>query len=187
MEKHTPIGKILMILFWDPPFLIAMRAASWFGERVLHDGNGGFMSEIDKVIIMSSLPQPADVPAMVRANVVGVVNMCRETQGPSKLYKEAGITQLWLPTYDASAPRMEDLEKGVKFIQEIKESKKGKVLVHCKGGRGRATCTVLSYFLASGMELEEALDMLCLKRKVVERVVGDYAVIQDLAKKYKKE
>ena len=185
MERHSPLGKVLMIFFWDPPFLIAMRAASWFGERVLHDGDGRFMSEIDKIVSMSSLPQPADVPAMVRANVVGVVNMCRESEGPIHLYKDAGITQLWLPTYDASAPAMEDLEKGVKFIKEIQESGKGRVLVHCKGGRGRATCTAISYFVASGMELEEAMDMLCLKRKVVERVVGEYAVIKEFAKKQK--
>ena len=143
------------------------------------------MSEIDKVVFMSSLPQASDVPVLVRSNVVGVVNMCRETRGPIRQYKEAGITQLWLPTYDASSPAMEDLEKAVKFIQEIKEGGKGKVLVHCKGGRGRATCATVSYFVACGMELEAAMDMICDKRKVVERVVSEYAVIKEFAEKHK--
>ena len=62
----------------------------------------------------------------------GVVNMCDEFEGPLVEYKKYGIEEKKIPTVDHFEPTVEDLIKGVEFIENILE-KGGSVFVHCRG------------------------------------------------------
>ena len=137
--------------FWDPPLMIMVFIHNMFGSRFLHDGKGNFASEIDDEIVMSSMPLTADVDEMVALNVKSVINMQGEWGGPSTAYAQNGIKQLRLPTLDTNEPSYKDLVTGIKFIRKrMKEAPGSKVLIHCKGGRGRASAMTAAYLLSKG-------------------------------------
>lgn len=66
------------------------------------------------------------------------------------------ITILHLPTPDLTAPRMDDLLKGITFIKnEIDNG--GKVYIHCRAGEGRGPTMAIAYLMSTGMLFEDAL------------------------------
>ena len=122
-------------------------------SHFLHDGTGKFISVIDDDVCMSSMPLASDVDEMVAHNVKSVVNMQMEWGGPKAAYERAGIEQLRLPTLDSKEPSYDSLVAGIKFIRRRMQEEPGsKVLIHCKGGRGRASAMTLAYLLSKGFK-----------------------------------
>lgn len=161
-----------------------------------------FVTDLDDRICISSLPFPSDVAELVSKHRVGaVVNMCGEYSGPVKEYKKAGIAQVRLPTgkrsgylrnnnclVDTEAPALEDIRKGIKFMTEFLEKEKDKrVLVHCKGGRGRAATMVLCYYVSLGRDARETLQGMQQKRSVIVPTILHYSVVNIIADIYKNE
>lgn len=82
-----------------------------------------------------------------------VVNMREESDDA-----ERGVAPehyLWLPTTDDAPPRLEDLERGVAFIEQHRAADRG-VYVHCASGVGRAPTMAAAYLVSQGMTPEEA-------------------------------
>jgi hypothetical protein len=78
---------------------------------------------------------------------------------------------LYLPVIDNTAPTLEDLEKGVEFIQQhIAEG--NKVYIHCKSGVGRAPTMVAAYLIAEGASVEDAIARITTVRPFI-RVLPD--------------
>lgn len=68
------------------------------------------------------------------------------------------INKLHLPTRDLGAPSIENLKKGIAFIQrELDEG--GKVYIHCHLGEGRGPSMVIAYLMSSGMLYEDAFNL----------------------------
>lgn len=100
---------------------------------------------------------------------------------------------------DTEAPALEDVKKGIKFMQEFLEQEKVSpsghrltsqdktVLVHCKGGRGRAATMVLCYYISIGVCAKEALAAMRQKRKVVVATIANYSVVKSISEMYKKD
>lgn len=111
---------------------------------------------IDPLVILGARPSSADALRLHEQGVRAVVNMCEEYEGPQTEYRRLGIDQLWLPTVDFNPPSLEDVEKGVAYVQKNVQELKT-VYVHCKAGRARSA-TILICWLARyrGMSLEEA-------------------------------
>jgi protein-tyrosine phosphatase len=65
----------------------------------------------------------------------------------------------YLPTIDDDAPSLEDLHRGVLFIEQA-IAEDGKVYIHCAGGVGRAPTMAAAYFLTQGMSLADALALI---------------------------
>ena len=199
-----------MRVLWDGPLLFGIFVGNLFGIRLLDDGKGNFISVIDDNIVMSSMPLPSDVAEMKRHNVKFVVNMQAEWSGPQASYRQAGIKQLvrpsltpftrsafisvqqnlnipwqWLPTLDMSCPSKEDLHKGVAFIRQSLEQTKaegGRVLIHCKGGRGRATTMAVAYFAATGEDPNTSFERIKAVRPVAEPKVLSYLPLLEFVK-----
>eukprot|EP00123_Amoebidium_parasiticum_P014316 comp22438_c1_seq1/m.33691 comp22438_c1_seq1/g.33691 ORF comp22438_c1_seq1/g.33691 comp22438_c1_seq1/m.33691 type:complete len:349 (-) comp22438_c1_seq1:680-1726(-) len=177
---HGPIGILIISLWFDPPLLATIFTLAFFGVRFLHDGHGVFLSDISDGVMMSSLPTPWDVGTLAAANVGAVVNMCAEYSGPVAQYQAKGIKQLHLPTTDTTQPLLSDLESAAAFIKEqVSTHPEKKVLVHCKGGRGRAASVVLCYLVSRGWNEQEALKMMKEKRPMVEPVVAKYPNVRE--------
>jgi len=175
-------GYFLIRFLVDPPLLAIIFATDALGGRFLHDGAGNFLSVIDDHICMSSMPLSSNLPEMREANIRSVVNMCVEYGGPQAGYQAAGIEQLRLPTLDTNQPSFQHLKEGVEFIKRrIKEEPGAKVLIHCKGGRGRAAALTACYYISQGMSPEEAITMMKKKRSVVEPVVTSYPTVMEYA------
>jgi atypical dual specificity phosphatase len=110
-----------------------------------------------------------------------VVNMCVEYAGPEQALRDHGIVQLRLPTLDTICPSAAQLREGVAFVAERRRLFPDKrVLIHCKGGRGRAAAMALAHFTANeGMEPEQALALMQRRRPVVEPVVLGYRQVRE--------
>ncbi|KAG0214886.1 Meiotic Sister-Chromatid recombination aldehyde dehydrogenase, partial [Mortierella sp. GBA43] len=72
-------------------------------------------------------------------SVENIVNMCGEFQGHLETMAQLGLVQCWIPTPDFHVPTLESIWVGVHFIskcearwQELEESKRGHVYIHCK-------------------------------------------------------
>ena len=116
------------------------------------------------------MPLPSDVAYLNSQKVRAVVNMCREYEGPLELYKKHDIEQLHCPTADLCEPSIEHLQQAVAFIQSHTSAQR-RVVVHCKGGRGRAVAVALCYLISQGHDPHQAMDLICAKRSVAARAV----------------
>ena len=76
-----------------------------------------------------------------------------------------------------TCPSKEDLRRGVAFIRRRLEETRaegGRVLIHCKGGRGRATTMAVAYFVANGEDPREAFGRIKAVRPVAEPRILTY-------------
>ena len=67
---------------------------------------------------------------------------------------------LSLPTLDGNPPSVEQLQRGVKWIDNHRS--RGPVLVHCALGHGRSACVIIAWLVSSGRanDVPSALAML---------------------------
>lgn len=61
-----------------------------------------------------------------------------------------------LPVVDDDAPSLDQLNQGVRFIQDA-IAQGGKVYIHCAGGVGRAPTMAAAYLVGQGVNLDEAI------------------------------
>ncbi len=137
-------------------------------------------------VVLGALPLRRDVAPLAQLGVRGVINMCREYRGPLGEYQRYGIEQLWLPTVDFNPPSLEDIERGVEFLDRI-TGQGGKVYVHCKAGRARSATVVLCWLVHSqNMTPEQAQQHLLSKRPHVNPRLLQRPVVQEYLAKHGK-
>ena len=139
-----------------------------------------FITTIDDVVCVGSLPLQSDVEYLISTHRIGcVINMCREYGGPTEKYSEYLIEQLWLPTPDLSEPRLEDIESAVSYIEDFRSRCPGeRVFIHCKGGRGRAIIVTLCYLISVGMKQQQAMDFIKSKRAIASTLAVNAEVVR---------
>lgn len=103
--------------------------------------------------------------AMGNEGITAVVNM-RESHLDDARSGIGGKNYLHLATLDNTAPLIEDLMKGAKFIDEQIVSG-GKVYIHCGVGIGRAPTQAAAYLIYSGMTAADALALISAKRPFI--------------------
>ena len=70
----------------------------------------------------------------------------------------------------------------MEFIQAFLRQHPGKrVLIHCKGGIGRAATMAVAWYMSEGLSAQQALERLQQRRPIVSRRVLGYSVISALA------
>lgn len=86
----------------------------------------------------------SDFEELRQAGVVAIINMCSEWQHDAAELRKLGFDYLWLPCQDMTAPTMQQCREGTDFALRTlqqegwTETHHGRVLVHCKAGRGRS-------------------------------------------------
>jgi len=144
--------------------------------RVLRVRN--WWDEIDDAVLMGAFPLARDVPALQHSGVGAVVNTCEEYAGPCAAYASAGIAHLRIPTVDFTSPSLENVERGVAFMQE-QISQGRRVYVHCKAGRARSGTVVLCWLIATrGLSPAEAQAWILQRRPHAYRHIARRAVVQ---------
>lgn len=136
-------------------------------------------NRIDDRVILGALPLASMVDALAKEGVGGVVNTCREYEGPLKEYAAAGIEQLRLPTYDFTPPTLEHVREGVEFMQ--RQIAAGRtVYVHCKAGRARSATIVMCWLIAEkSMTPEQAQAHILERRPHAHKALHRRAVVQE--------
>ncbi len=133
---------------------------------------------VDPCVILGALPLKRDVAELSNLGVRGVINMCREYRGPIPEYQKFRIEQLWLPTIDFNPPSLEDVERGVGFIQKFAE-KNQSVYVHCKAGRARSATVVICWlYKYRGMDILKAQQHLLQCRPHVHAKLANREVVK---------
>ena len=87
---------------------------------------------------------------------------------------------LRLPTTDFSPPTIAQLRMGAAFVDEAVRAGKI-VLIHCHAGVGRSAMQCAAYLIYSGMEINEAWQLLKSKRPVVYLNDRQQAALEEFA------
>jgi len=82
--------------------------------------------------------------------IKAIMNLCQEMEELAKFQQEEGFEVYYLPIMDEGAPGLEELEKGLDWLDEAIYLGK-KVLIHCRHGIGRTGTVVYSYLLRKGL------------------------------------
>ncbi|MGB7554465.1 MAG: dual specificity protein phosphatase [Candidatus Korobacteraceae bacterium] len=105
---------------------------------------------------------------VVRAGVTHIVDMQIEWDDTA-LAKPYGVKVLWNPTDDDFKPKPAALlQRGVDFALEALGDADNKVFIHCAAGVHRAPMMTLAVLRALGFGLDDAMDMIQARRKVVD-------------------
>ena len=124
----------------------AFYPSLWFNRLMCALGVWHQADWVDEHIAIGSLPSRGDLARLKAQGVTAVVNLCEEFAGDAATLAELGLEQLHLPTLDYHCPAEDDLRRGLEFIDD-RISAGGKVLAHCKAGRGRSAILVLCYLM----------------------------------------
>jgi atypical dual specificity phosphatase len=137
-------------------------------------------NRVDEHVLIGARPSAATAEELAAEGVQAVVNTCEEYAGPVDAYKKLGIEQLHIPTVDFTPPQLENVIRGVAFVEESIAAGK-QVYVHCKAGRARSVTIVLCWLIKTqGMTPAEAQKFLeqqrpqTLKSVYKRSVVGQY-------------
>ena len=145
-----------------------VRVTAWWAAdhvvRILTGANVRRLSQITPQLYVGGQHRRRGWGRMRRWGVTAVVNMRIEYDDA-----QAGVASdrhLHLPVEDDTAPTLEQLHTGSRFIAaEIERG--GVVYVHCGSGIGRAPTMAAAYFITVGLTAEEALDHIRARRPFI--------------------
>ncbi|WP_232363762.1 protein-tyrosine phosphatase family protein [Desulfogranum japonicum] len=100
-----------------------------------------------------------DLDSIREQGISGIVNLCGEFSDLHELEEGAGFEVFYIPIPDETAPPMEEMEKGLEWLDEAIYLGK-KVLIHCKHGVGRTGTFLTAYMLRRGFNLRKAEKLL---------------------------
>jgi len=95
-----------------------------------------------------------DLDTIHDMGINAIINLCYEYSDLHKLEEEAGFEVYYLPISDECAPDIDELEKGLQWLDEAIYLKK-KVLVHCRFGQGRTGTITSAYLLRRGLNMKQ--------------------------------
>ncbi len=95
-----------------------------------------------------------DLDTIRELGINAIINLCHEYSDLHELEEQAGFEVYYLPIYDECAPDMDELEKGLQWLDEAIYLKK-KVLVHCRFGQGRTGTITSAYLLRRGLGMKQ--------------------------------
>jgi atypical dual specificity phosphatase len=121
-------------------------AWNYFLGRTLKLRN--WYDEVAPGVYLGARPFSRDVAPLRKLGVTGVVNTCEEYAGPIIEYEKHGIDQLRVPTIDFTEMKLNDIEKGVEFVQRHLDEG-GHVYIHCKAGRARSATIAVCWLVAA--------------------------------------
>ncbi len=109
-------------------------------------GFGHWYDWIDDSVALGARPRRHHLEQLSAAGVRTVINLCAEYRGHPQTLARLGMTQLWLPTIDYTAPAEDDVRRGLDRIRDD-AAHGAKVYVHCKAGNGRAATLALCWLM----------------------------------------
>ncbi len=100
---------------------------------------------------------------VLKGEGIGAIVSLTEDRLDAGLLAKAGFEKLHLPIRDFSAPKLRQVERFVKFVNEMNARAIG-VVVHCGTGSGRTGAMLACYLVSKGLTAEEAIRTVRKKR-----------------------
>lgn len=109
-----------------------------------------------------------NMAAVARAGITHIIDMQVEFDDTA-LARPQGIQVLWNPIDDDFQPKSPQVfERGVDFALAALDQDHSRLFVHCAAGVHRAPMMTLAILCSMGWALPDAVDMIELKRPVVD-------------------
>jgi len=126
---------------------------TWLTERIAVGGGIWSAENMEKV---------------AAAGITHIIDMQIEFDD-TELGEEYGIAVLWNPTDDDFERKSPELfQRGVEFAKRALDQDDTKLFVHCAAGVHRAPMMVLAVLGSMGWELNQAMDLIEMKRPVAD-------------------
>ncbi len=131
------------------------------------DGTGD--ARVDRIAVGGAIWNSSDrMKELKNVGVTHIINMqieCDDTE----MAEEHGIAVSWNPTDDDFQLKPAELfAPGVTFALAALERADAKVFIHCAAGVHRAPMMTLAVLGAIGMNLEDAMELIEMKRPVAD-------------------
>lgn len=123
----------------------------------------GFGWLIPHALAASGLPSSDDFP-WIKAKGIGAIVSVVDVELDAAALKTLGIDWLHVHCFDGEAPKNEEFDRIVAFIDSSRDHGRA-VLVHCFAGIGRTSTALAAYFIAKRkMTAADAADEVVRKR-----------------------
>jgi predicted protein tyrosine phosphatase len=155
----------------------------WLKDKIARRTAGYSVPETSQVaphLYVGGQHKERGLARMKEQGITAVVNMREESDDGAR-----GVNlddNLWLPTTDDTAPSLEDLQRGVAFIQRHVEAGQG-VYIHCASGVGRAPTMAAAYLVQTGATPEAAWRQIRQARPFIRPTPPQFEVIETLARR----
>ncbi len=122
----------------------------------------------DRIAVGGGIWNEEKMIEVARAGITHIIDMQVEWDDTA-LARPYGIRVLWNPTDDDFRPKpAELLQRGVDFALEALDDAETRLFIHCAAGVHRAPMMTLAVLRALGFGLEDAMEMIESRRKVVD-------------------
>lgn len=159
--------RLTMMAAYDKAVRIFLRRPAWRFTQILPN------------VMLGGQPARRVLPHLPRRKITGVINL-REEYNYADEIGDLPLRYLHLPTVDNTAPTLEALLVGVKFIAE-EVAKGGTVYIHCWEGLGRGPTMIAAYLVSTGLTPSEAWSRIRRVRPFIRPVAEQITQIDRFA------
>lgn len=138
-------------------------------------------------IIGSSNPSFNDIKKLFFIGYKSIISLLYHNETPNYNKKDAeklGFIIFPVPIEDFSAPIISDF---ILFLDKLHHSlERGKVLIHCQGGKGRTGTFAAAYWISKGLSAKEAIEMVREKRPGAIETPEQEKILYEFERRLKK-
>jgi protein-tyrosine phosphatase len=122
----------------------------------------------DRIAVGGGIWNEEKMMEVVQAGVTHIIDMQIEWDD-TRLAGPYGVKVLWNPTDDDFRRKPQELfQRGVDFALRALDDGDARLLIHCAAGVHRAPMMTLAVLRAMGFSLDDAMEMIESRRKVVD-------------------
>ncbi len=138
----------------------------------------------DRIAVGGGIWNDDKMIEVVRAGVTHIIDMQIEFDD-TRLAEPYGVKVLWNPTDDDFQPKPPRLfQRGVDFALAALDDAESRVFIHCAAGVHRAPMMALAVLRALGFRLEDAMDMIQMRRGVADFADVYVDSVEDFIRSY---
>lgn len=178
-EKQSSLALLIDWITRRGPAVIFMRVAMQIARIVLGRPIYRY-SEILPGVYVGGQHRKHGLASMRAQGITAVVNLRRSDDIRRGVAPER---YLHLPTTDNTAPSVDALHEGVRFIAD-ELAAGGKVYIHCGVGVGRAPTMAAAYLVSTGLTPLQAWKTIRETRPFIWPLRGQYRIIEEYARAY---
>ena len=138
----------------------------------------------DRIAVGGGIWTDEKMVEVAQAGITHIIDMQLEWDD-TRLAEPYGVRVLWNPTDDDFRPKPPELfQRGVEFALTALDDAESRVFIHCAAGVHRAPMMTLAVLRALGFRLQDAMDMIQARRRVVDFAQVYVQSVEDFMRNY---